>query len=403
MKASTPHDEQERLAALRRYEVLDTPAEPAFDDLVQLASQVCGTPVSLITLIDEDRQWFKGKVGIDLDQTPREVAFCAHAILQEEVMVVKDAREDERFADNPFVTADPDIRFYAGAPLITPDGYRLGTLCVIDQQPRELTDQQVFALRTLAKQVIDQLELRSQLRRVQRINENLEQLAKTQQQVISVISHDVRGPLANLNNVFLLLKEGGIRPQDFHLNVPKMQHSLEGTLQLINSLLRWTSAQLRGQEMQPVQLPLHPLAEEVLDELRMFDMKGNQLRNLVPPDLHVRADPDMLRFVLRNLLQNAVKYTLDGEVEIAATRREDRVEIRVRDTGVGMEETTRAHLFDADVRRSRPGTAGERGTGIGLMMSQTFIVRHGGEMRVESTEGRGSTFAFTLADNPARA
>jgi diguanylate cyclase (GGDEF)-like protein/PAS domain S-box-containing protein len=162
--ASLPENESERLAALERYDVLDTAPEPAFDDIVALAALICGTPIALITLVDQARQWFKAKVGIDAPQTPRDVAFCAHALLEpNDLLVVPNAMEDSRFADNPFVTGTPAIRFYAGAPLVTHDGFSLGTLCAVDRVPRDLTPIQRGALQALARQVISQLELRRAL------------------------------------------------------------------------------------------------------------------------------------------------------------------------------------------------------------------------------------------------
>ncbi|RDZ27755.1 GGDEF domain-containing protein [Lysobacter silvisoli] len=161
IKPSTPDNESERLAALQRYAILDTPPETAFDDLVAIAGAICATPMSTVSLIDTDRQWFKGRRGIEAEQTPRDHAFCAHAILEpEKVMVVPDARDDARFSDNPLVTGNPNIRFYAGAPLVTPDGYALGTLCVLDDEPRELAPYQVRALEALSRQVSHLLELR---------------------------------------------------------------------------------------------------------------------------------------------------------------------------------------------------------------------------------------------------
>lgn len=153
-------DEAERLAALRRYEILDTPPEPAFDRIVRLASYVLGTPISLVSLIDESRQWFKARQGLEAEQTPRSMAFCAHAILDDDVLVVPDARADRRFADNPLVVGEPNIRFYAGAPLRTPEGHRLGTLCVIDRKPRTLDDEKRALLADLSALVVDELELR---------------------------------------------------------------------------------------------------------------------------------------------------------------------------------------------------------------------------------------------------
>lgn len=165
MKAPLPTDEAQRLESLRSYDILDTPSEQAYEDLVLLAAHICQVPTAIVTLIDHERQWFKTKAGLNMTETPRDHAFCAHAILQaDEVLEVPDAREDPRFADNPLVVGAPNIRFYAGAPLVTPDGHALGTLCVIDHMPRKLTPEQLTALSALSRRVLDQLALRRQAR-----------------------------------------------------------------------------------------------------------------------------------------------------------------------------------------------------------------------------------------------
>jgi len=156
-------DDAARVSALQKYAILDSEPEQAFDDLTLLASYVCKTPIALIELIDEDRQWFKSRVGISATETSRDIAFCSTAIQQPDVLVVPDTLQDERFRTNPLVVSEPNIRFYAGAPLINEDGYALGTLCVIDRTPRNLAVEQEAALKALSRLVLMQLEFRRNL------------------------------------------------------------------------------------------------------------------------------------------------------------------------------------------------------------------------------------------------
>jgi GAF domain-containing protein len=156
-------NEAARVEALHKYAILDTEPEQAFDDLVLLASFVCKTPMAMISLVDEDRQWFKSKVGISVSETPREIAFCATAIQQPDVFVVPDTLKDERYRNNPLVVSEPNVRFYAGAPLIDEDGHALGTICVVDRVPREFVPDQQAALKALSRLVLAQLEFRRNL------------------------------------------------------------------------------------------------------------------------------------------------------------------------------------------------------------------------------------------------
>jgi GAF domain-containing protein len=191
----TSGSDRDRVAALEQYAILDSEPEQAFDDLTLLASFICKTPIALISLIDEDRQWFKSKIGMEPSETPRDIAFCSVAIQQPEVMVVPDTLKDERFRNNPFVTSEPNIRFYAGAPLINGDGYALGTLCVIDKTPRDITDDQKEALQALSRLVLSQLEFRRNLlllkealtERTKDEHEREREIMKLQQQLTRVL------------------------------------------------------------------------------------------------------------------------------------------------------------------------------------------------------------------------
>lgn len=175
MKAAIPDNESERISTLHKYQILDTNNEETFDDVTRIAAHICNVPIALISLIDEDRQWFKSKIGLEVSETHRDFAFCSHAILEDDLLIVPDATKDKRFADNPLVTGEPLIRFYAGVPLITSDHHAIGTLCVIDSQPRELNKEQKEVLRSLARQVESLLELRHQTLVLAENNERLEQ------------------------------------------------------------------------------------------------------------------------------------------------------------------------------------------------------------------------------------
>jgi anti-sigma regulatory factor (Ser/Thr protein kinase) len=228
-----PIDEASRLAALRSYRILDTDPEQAFDDLALLASQICGTPMGLITLVDEKRQWFKARIGVSMTETERSIAFCAHAIEQTDLFVVPDARDDERFRDNPLVVGEPHIRFYAGAPLVTPEGAAIGTLCVVDRVPRTLTADQMRALEVLRRQAEAQLELR---RNLQELGGALAARDRAEAEQATLVA-ELRASLDNVNRLAALIPY--CSNCELNLILPAVPASIhivsEGVTQLLES------------------------------------------------------------------------------------------------------------------------------------------------------------------------
>jgi signal transduction histidine kinase len=402
--APLPYNEKERLSKLREYNILDTPQEESFDEIVKLASIICKAPMSTITLIDEKRQWFKAKIGVEANETSREVAFCAHVINGDDLMVVNDALEDERFSDNPLVT-DNDYRFYAGMPLITPDGNKLGTICVIDNVPRTLTDEQKFALQILAKNVITLLELRLKnnnlsdtLTTLYSQSNEIERVNNINTRLLSILAHDLKNPLGVIQQIIDLYNSKQIDQNDFDEVLAELQKNTKNALDMLNEVLQWGTTQVEGKTTDFVKINLHDLIEKKKEDYYLLlKSKNNTLKNLCEKNLILKADLNMMRFILRNLIMNANKFTKDGTISVLTIDSDDFVEIIVSDTGVGMKPTQISRLFKWETRASSDGTSGEKGTGLGLLICNEFVIKHGGKIWVESTPGKGSSFHFTIS------
>ncbi len=241
-----PHDEAARLAALHRYRILDTDPERSFDDLTLLASHICGTPIALISLLDKDRQWFKSRVGLTVTETSRSIAICSYAIQQQDLFIVPNALDDERFRDNPLVTGDAHLRFYAGAPLVTPDGHALGTLCVIDQVARTLTRDQLAALEALRRQAVAQLELRKNLIDLQHALAERDRAEGARTKLID----ELRSALDSVNRL------GGLIPYcsacQFNMVIPADPHAIptvtNGVVHMLQSK-NWSESDVMAVEL----------------------------------------------------------------------------------------------------------------------------------------------------------
>ncbi|MGJ3233748.1 GAF domain-containing sensor histidine kinase [Marivirga sp.] len=394
-KPDIPQNENERLKELRSLNILDSEQEKDFDELVELASIICGVPISLVTLIDADRQWFKSNKGLSTDSTPRDVSFCGHAINGEDVFIIENAVADKRFYDNPLVTDDPNIRFYAGMPIKSENGYNLGTLCVIDSKPKKLSETQIKALKILGGQASKLIELRDKKLKLESINEKLESLNQLNSQITSIISHDLKGPInsmrAYLNSNYI----DANNPEELAQLFPLVKNNLNSLNELVENLLEWSRS------TNEVNLTEVNVKETVLEICSLFEGnaldKGIELKCGIGDNLRVKADLAMIRFIMRNLINNAIKFTENGKVEVDIEKTEvHQAIIKVIDTGVGIPNDLLERIKLKDKKVSTKGTRNEKGTGLGLQLVREFLSIHKTELNIESEEGEGSTFSFAL-------
>jgi K+-sensing histidine kinase KdpD len=384
--------ETQRIEELLRFEVLDTEDERALDELTQLASVICGTSISLISLLDKDRQWFKSRVGIEVSETPRDIAFCSHAILQDQIFEVPDALEDERFFDNPLVTGSTDVRFYAGAPLVSKSGMPIGTLCVIDTEPKKLDSSQQLALNTLAKQVVSQLELRLH-------NRYLERMQKDQQKILAVMAHDLRSPFNGILGLSKILQEeaGTLKPESLAAMAEGILESSLKVYQLLDELLQWSSNQLGAIQVELRAITLEPLIIETLDLMKeSFALKKLNVINDTNITVVAMADANLTKTIIRNLLANAIKYTPNyGTIRIETHTEHGEVQLVVTDTGKGVPDDIKNQLFSSLVA-SQQGTIGELGHGIGLSLCGDFARKQRGYLSLDKSYKDGARLILNL-------
>ncbi|AIE86417.1 GAF domain-containing hybrid sensor histidine kinase/response regulator [Fimbriimonas ginsengisoli] len=414
MSARLPDNERERLAALREYGVLDTPRELAYDDLVKLAASICRVPIAAMTFVDEDRQWFKARIGLDAEQTSRSQSFCAHAILDPaSVMEVEDAAVDDRFRTNELVVGSPGIRFYAGAPLLTDDGLALGALCVIDVKPRHLSEEQIEALKALGRQVMALLDLRKSMSHLQigavELREALlaaESSHRAKEVFLSNMSHELRTPLNGLIGMADLLSATPLNARQTRY-VETMRASGAQLLEVLTGVLQISeSGAIEADLVEiPTELPL--LARDVVELMRPAAVaKGLALSMTVDAPLHapVLADQNCLRQVLTNLLGNALKFTEHGSVELRMRHLKTadstiRVRLEIEDTGIGIPTDRLDAIFDHFVQADDRLSRAYGGSGLGLSISRGIVMRMGGNLSVSSAVGKGSVFSFELDMN----
>ncbi|MDB5126520.1 GAF domain-containing sensor histidine kinase [Mucilaginibacter sp.] len=397
-----PENESERLLALASYNLLDTAPEDDFEELTLLASQICQTPVALISLLDDKRQWFKAIVGSDVSETPKEHSFCAYTIVETtDIMVVNDLREDDRFASNPLVTGDPNVVFYAGVPLITEEGFALGSLCVLDVKPKELTDEQTRSLKILARQVLAQMELRKKLVLLEKANQELLETNTFIKKFATTAAHDIKNPLSSilLTSQALQIRLKNTGDQKSCNLVALTINSSKRLLTLVDEMMAYSNTPallLSNQQC----LDLNKLLKNVVN---LLDMPHNITVTLPKIEHTVVCSAVVLEQIFINLFTNAVRYNdkPQGSINILFREEDDRYSFKIIDNGVGIAYANLEKIFEKDVTLNTTDRFNKKGNGLGLYTVKLLIDKLQGNIYAESKLGEGTTFVFAIKKNPS--
>lgn len=410
--APIPENDDDRLADLHYYRILDTPPEESFNELTRLAAYLCQTPVSLISLVDKHRQWAKAACGFEASETPRQQAFCSYTVLGNIPFIVEDATIDARVKDNPFVQTEPKIRFYAGIPLISPRGYSIGSLCVIDFVPKTLNKNQIDGLKTLASQVMYLLESRLFSEKITHYTTVLEdahfqalEANQAKSQFLAMISHDIRTPLHGIIGALDLLSDSGLsRQQQQYVTTANI--SAQILQAIISDVLDFSKIEANKLTLNPTATSLSKLCkttERVLqDEIKQKQLKFSiDFDPAIPERLSI--DKNRLSQVLLNLCSNAVKFTpINGSINLSCRRQQlegDTVTVKicVSDTGIGIASDQQQEIFSPFVQANNHDHQEHGGTGLGLAISSRLLELMKSKLHLNSVLGEGSAFYFTLS------
>jgi len=398
MSFPTPFNEAARLRSLRAFRILDTEPEQAFDLLTGLARTQFRTPIALISLVDESRQWFKSADGLAAAETSRDVAFCAHAIITGQPLVVENALADPRFADNPLVTDDPKIRFYAGAPLVTSDGFRVGTFCVIDLIPRyDFTDDDRNALADFARLAVELMELRRRAEGDPATADAEEIAVEAQMDLFSVVAHEIRSPMAALTGLVRAFADQAFGPMEndrYRQCSTLMAETADYLMQVTDHMLDF--ARLRAGDV-AINEEVVKVADLLMAANRMTghmqEEKNTTLAVGTRGDgLSLLVDRGLTLQMLTNLVGNAIKYgPNDATVSLSAERSDHGgLAVVVVDSGRGMSADEIGAALKPYRRLNHPGEQDPGGIGIGLPLVKRLIEAHGGRLDVRSAVGVGT-------------
>ena len=390
-----PTNEAERLNEVKKYNLLDTLPEKQYDNITSLVASICDTPISLITLLDFDRNFLKSHFGVQLSESPRDISFCGHAIIsQDEVFIVEDAREDIRFHDNPLIEENGVI-FYAGAPLINEKGFPLGTLCVYDVKPRVLTEKQINMLKLMSKQVVNLFELHLKNQRLLEIQHEQRLRNERLQSFARVVSHDLKSPLANITSLSQMLKEENkdSLPEESLLYLNYIEESTLTLKNYIDGMLQfYKSTELLEQQKNSISVV--SLFEEIKEMLIL-----NKAEFVYPKDpTTVHINKPAISQILLNLVDNAFKFNAGDGIKVQVTFSETTgfYIFTVEDNGMGIPKDKQDDVFEIFKTGGIKDRNGKEGTGIGLATVKNLVNKLGGEIKLESEMGKGSIFTFTI-------
>lgn len=404
-----PHNELARLAALKRYNILDSLPEHAFDDATKLVSYICGVPIAHISFIDENRQWFKSEIGIGVSEVPREISFCRYTIMDSHMVEIPDTYLNDTFKDDPNVTDGFKVRFYAGVPLTTPDGYNIGTICAIDHVSKELNENQRNALSIVAKHVINQLELRTKNIQLDAQKKIAERAVFAKDSFLANMSHEIRTPLNAIIGFTDLLAQTKLDTiqQDY---ISSVQVAGENLLLIVNDILDLSKIESGNLVIEVQPFNLKKTLKHIYKLLKVKVPNGiefNLFLDADMPDLVV-GDQGRLNQILVNLTGNALKFTEEGEVTVSVklvAETDDHYLLRfsVKDSGIGIPEDKLATIFERFKQAEESTTRRFGGTGLGLNIVKQLVELHDAEIQVKSKEGRGSEFFFVFNYKKAKA
>lgn len=384
--------EKKRLNALHSYNILDTPEEDEFDNLTNLASEIAETPVAMINLVDEQRQWSKSIKGLssDIREQPRSNTVCQCAIDNLEPLEIKNLLDDPRFRDFNYVKKENGLRYYFGVPLVSEEEFPIGTLCVLDYEEKELSETQIRQLKIIADQVMTHLELKKQNRELKRLNSYKIKLMK-------MLSHDMRSPLNGIIGLSGLLREELEGQNEEHREMLDIiEQSSTQLNQMIDEVMSYSIMESGDMKLRPETVNL----EEIIKGMTQLYKPAMRIKNLNLDiyteniEENVFLDGDKFEQIAGNLISNAIKYTkAGGWIRVSLIRRKQTLELIVSDSGVGMDNEKRERLLDEEPFQpagNSKGTDGEKSTGIGLTIVKHLIKLFDGRFDIESEPGEGT-------------